>query len=350
MTQVKRILSLTGLSLLTAVAVYTYRVVYSPNILVDKQDRQFVINEGSSYRTILAELTRQNIVQDAFAFGVLARLKDFDRRIQPGRYKLQRNMTNLAAINALMESRASVNITFNNVRVLPELYEKITRGTDVTPREFEEALSSFVATNHEEFTRENILCMFIPNSYQVYPNVSPAGLVERMHREYLRFWTNERKARAANLGMTPIEISILASVVQAESIKADEAPLIACLYLNRLKAGMPLQADPTLVFASGDFGIKRVLNIHKEIDSPYNTYKFTGLPPGPINMPTIANLDAVLNPAPQDYLYMCAREDFSGYHNFASDIYAHGRNAARYRAALTIEMRKGAALKKRKSD
>lgn len=343
----KRVVFLTGLFLLIAISFYAYRAFYSANILVDKEDSLFVINAGSSYQAVLAELTGQNIVQDRISFQLLARLKGFDKKIQPGRYKLRRNMTNLAAMGALMESQGPVNITFNNVRLLPELYEKITRGTDVTPKEFEEALNQFIATNQEGFTQENILCMFIPNTYQVYSNVSPAGLVERMHKEYVRFWTKDRKAQAAKLSMTPIEVSILASIVQAESIKPEEAPLIACLYLNRLKTGMPLQADPTLVFASGDFGLKRVLNVHKEIDSPYNTYKFAGLPPGPINMPTISNLDAVLNPAPKDYLYMCAREDFSGYHNFASDIYAHGRNAARYRAALTIEMRKGAALRRK---
>ncbi|MBT1695462.1 endolytic transglycosylase MltG [Fulvivirgaceae bacterium PWU4] len=343
----KRVVFLTALFLLIAVSFYAYRAFYSANILVDKEDSLFVINAGASYQTVLGELTGQNIVQDRLSFQLLARLKGFDKKIQPGRYKLRRNMTNLAAMSALMESQEPVNITFNNVRLLPELYEKITRGTDVTPKEFEEALNQFIATNQEGFTKENILCMFIPNTYQVYANVSPAGLVERMHKEYVRFWTDDRKAKAAKLGMTPIEVSILASIVQAESIKPEEAPLIACLYLNRLKTGMPLQADPTLVFASGDFGLKRVLNVHKEIDSPYNTYKFAGLPPGPINMPTISNLDAVLNPAPKDYLYMCAREDFSGYHNFASDIYEHGRNAARYRAALTIEMRKGAALRKK---
>lgn len=343
----KRVVFLTLLFLLLAVSFYAYRAFYSANILVDKEDSLFVINAGSSYQTVLGELTGQHIVQDRLSFQLLARLKGFDKKIQPGRYKLRRNMTNLAAMSALMESQGPVNITFNNVRLLPELYDKITRGTEVTPKEFEEALNQFIATNQEGFTKENILCMFIPNTYQVYANVSPAGLVERMHKEYVRFWTTDRKAKAAKLGMTPIEVSILASIVQAESIKPEEAPLIACLYLNRLKTGMPLQADPTLVFASGDFGLKRVLNVHKEIDSPYNTYKFAGLPPGPINMPTISNLDAVLNPAPKDYLYMCAREDFSGYHNFASDIYAHGRNAARYRAALTIEMRKGAALRKK---
>jgi UPF0755 protein len=141
-------------------------------------------------------------------------------------------------------------------------------------------------------------------------------------------------------------VSILASIVQAESIEDDEAPIIAGLYINRLKQGIPLQADPTLKFAVGDFSLKRILNIHKEIDSPYNTYRNAGLPPGPINLPEIKSLDAVLNFYQSDYLYMCAKEDFSGRHNFTNDYKVHMNNAIRYQKALTIEQRKGAALKK----
>src|SRR5690606_27502316 len=145
---------------------------------------------------------------------------------------------------------------------------------------------------------------------------TPDGLVERMHEEYENFWTEARKALAQENGLTPVEVSTLASIVQAETIEKAEAPIIAGLDLNRLKKGMPLQADPTLRFALGDFTIKRILNVHKEVDSPYNTYQHAGLPPGPINMPEISSLEAVLNYTPSNYIYMCAREDFSGYHNF----------------------------------
>ena len=143
-----------------------------------------------------------------------------------------------------------------------------------------------------------------------------------------------------------MEVSVLASIVQAESIRPEEAPIIAGLYINRLRKGIPLQADPTLVFAVGDFSLKRVLNEHKAIESPYNTYKHTGLPPGPINLPEIRSLDAVLNYSPSDYIYMCAKEDFSGRHNFTSSYQEHMNNAIRYQRALTIEQRKGAALRR----
>lgn len=340
---------LVGSMLLITFSFYFYQIVYTPNILVDQEDRLFVIKTGTRYREVLEDLGKQHMVDDMVSFSFLARLKNFDRSIQPGRFMLRRNMTNLAAIAALQGGKHEpINVTFTNVRLVRELNEKITRNIGVTPDEFEEALDDFIATNKEGFARENILSMFIPNTYQVYFNVVPEELIDRMHNEYLKFWTEDRKSKAATIGLTPIEVSILASIVQAESVKQDEAPTIAGLYINRLKKDMPLQADPTLVFAVGDFTLKRVLNEHKEVDSPYNTYKYAGLPPGPINMPQIASIDAVLNYKQSNYLFMCAREDFSGYHNFANTLREHNQNALKYQIALTIEMRKGAAQRRKK--
>ena len=347
--KVKLVGFLVGSMLLITFTFYFYQIVYTPNILVDRDDRLFVIKSGTSYRGVLESLGKQEMVNDMVSFSFLARLKDFDKNIRPGRYMLRRNMTNLMAINALLGGRQEpVNVVFTHVRLLSELDERITKNIGVTPDEFEDALDEFIENNKEGFNRDNILSMFIPNTYQVYFNVVPEELVERMHAEHTRFWNEERKSKAASLGLSPIEVSILASIVQAEVVKQDEAPTIVGLYINRLKKDIPLQADPTLVFAVGDFTIKRVLNEHKEVDSPYNTYKNAGLPPGPINMPQIANIDAVLNYEKSKYLYMCAREDFSGYHNFASTLREHNQNAGKYQRALSIEMRKGAAKRKKK--
>jgi len=236
--------------------------------------------------------------------------------------------------------REPVNVTFTNVRLRSELSEKITKNIGVTSREFDAALDEFVASNNEGFTRFNILSMFIPNTYQVYFNISPEDFVDRMHQEYEKFWNGQRRSKAKEIGLTPIAVSILASIVQAETVKTEEAPLIAGLYINRLKRGIPLQADPTLVYAVGDFTLKRVLNGHKEVDSPYNTYKYAGLPPGPINLPQISMIDAVLNYEKHKYIYMCAKEDFSGYHNFALTLDEHTQNARRYQRALDVEMKK----------
>ena len=335
-------------TLLITFVFYTYQIVYTPNILVDRDDRTFIIRSGYTFRKVQEELGKGGFVNDMVSFSFLARLKDYDKHIMPGRYMLRRNMTNLQAISVLESGqKQAVKVTFTNVRLLDELGEKITKNIGVTPSEFDEALEDFVETNTEGFTRDNVISMFLPNTYEVYYNVLPDELIERMHTEYKRFWSEERLAKAKEIGLTPFEVSTLASIVQAESVKKEEAEIIAGLYVNRLKKNIPLQADPTLVFATKDFGAKRVLNTHKEIDSPYNTYKNAGLPPGPINMPQIYTLDAVLNYQKHSYIYMCAREDFSGYHNFATTLAEHNKNARRYQDALTLEIKKGKANKKK---
>ena len=347
--KVKLVVFLVGSMLLITFTFYFYQIIYTPNILVDQESRLFVIKSGTTYRGVLEALGKERIVDDMVSFSFLARLKDFDRTIQPGRFMLRGNMTNLAAIEALQCGRREpVTVTFTYARLLSELDEKITKNIGVTPDEFEDALDEFIANNQEGFTKDNILCMFIPNTYQVYFNVVPEELVGRMHDEYLKFWSEDKKLKAKGIGLTPIEVSILASIVQAETVKQDEAPRIAGLYINRLKKDIALQADPTLVYAVGDFTMKRVLNEHKEVESPYNTYKYSGLPPGPINMAQIASIEAVLDYEKSDYIYMCAREDFSGYHNFAKNLRDHNQNATKYQRALTIEIAKGKALRGKK--
>ncbi len=326
---------------------YGYQIFFTPNILVDRDDRTFIIRSGATFRKVQEDLGRGNFVNDMVSFSFLARLYDYDKNIIPGKYTLRRNMTNKEAIEVLKSGkRMAVNVTFTNVRLLDDLAEKITKNIGVSTSEFNDALDDFIAHNEDGFTRENVIGMFLPNTYQVYYNVLPDELIDRMHTEYKKFWSDERLAKANELGLTPKEVSALASIVQAESVKPDEAPIIAGLYINRLKKDIPLQADPTLVFAAGDFTIKRVLNEHKAIDSPYNTYKYAGLPPGPINMPQIATIDAVLNYQKHSYIYMCAKEDFSGNHNFAATLDEHNRNARKYQKALTIEIKKGEELRK----
>ncbi|MBN8576996.1 MAG: endolytic transglycosylase MltG [Cytophagales bacterium] len=333
-------------TLLITFIFYGYQIYFTPNILVDRESKMLVIRNGYSFADVQQELGRGNFVNDMVSFSFLARLKDYDKNILPGRYLLVRNMTNAQALAVLQAgARETVQVTFNNIRLKSELAPRITKNTGVTVAEFNEALNKFVATNTDGFTDQNVLSMFLPNTYEVYYNVLPDELIERLHAEYKKFWNEDRKAKAEELGLTPLQVSVLASIVQAESVKPEEAPVIAGLYINRLKKNIPLQADPTLVFASGDFTLKRVLNVHKEIDSPYNTYKYAGLPPGPINMPTLASLEAVLNYRVHNYIYMCAREDFSGYHNFAATLDEHNRNAAKYQKALSIEIAKGKALR-----
>jgi UPF0755 protein len=326
---------------------YGFQICYTPNILVEKRDREIVIPRNAKFADVQKIFYEENLVQDLMSFSFLSRLMDYDENIKSGRYVLRANMTNIQAIRLLRSGQQEpVKITFNNVRLVSELSEKITKNLMMKPEEFEAALIQFAMTNKYGFNKDNVLTMFIPNTYQVYYQSTPEEVIDRLYGEYKNFWNAIRKAKAEKLGMTPIEVSILASIVQAESIKKEEAPIIASLYLNRLKSGMPLQADPTLVFAVGDFTLKRVLNEHKEIDSPYNTYRNTGLPPGPINMAEIRSIDAVLDHAPTNYLYMCAKEDFSGNHNFTNDYNKHVNNAKKYQTALAREIKIGEARRR----
>jgi UPF0755 protein len=330
---------------------YGFQMVYTPNFLVGKENRLLLVSENATFKDVQAQLHEGNYVQDLVSFSFLAKLMGYDDQIKPGRYVIKKDMTNLEVLKILRSGKqAPVRITFNNVRVVPELSEKITRNLNMTPAEFETALNNFAASNKYGLSKDNIMAMFIPNTYEVYFNITPEGLVKRMYHEYDLFWSAERKEKAKKVGLTPVEVSVLASIVQAETIKAEEAPIIAGLYLNRLKKGIALQADPTLKFAANDFSLKRVLNEHKQIDSPYNTYLYPGLPPGPINLPEISSIDAVLNYFQSDYYYMCAKEDFSGRHNFTNSYDEHMSNAIRYQRALTIEQRKGEALRKKQQN
>lgn len=343
----KLILFLIFSVLLISFAFYAWQITYTPNILVGKQARPLVIPRGATFKHVQGLLHEGDYTQDLISFSFLSKLMDYDKHVKPGRYLLQPNLSNIEAIRILRAGiQEPVNITFNNVRLISDLSEKITQSLNMKPEEFEAALIGFAMNNPYGFDKDNILTMFIPNTYEVYFNVSPEDLIERMHREFEKYWNETRRQKADAIGLTPIEVSILASIVQAESVKRDEAPIIAGLYLNRLKKDIPLQADPTLVFAVGDFTLKRVLNEHKEIDSPYNTYRNRGLPPGPVNMPEIFALEAVLNYKPSNYLYMCAKEDFSGRHNFTHSYRQHLNNASRYQRALTREMKIGAQKKK----
>ncbi len=340
-SKVKLALFLVSSILMITFVFYVYQICYTPNILLERDNQAFIIRPGTTFHELQKELGDNYFVNDMVSFSFIARLKGYDKKIKPGKFLLRRNMTNLQALGVLNSAQqVPVRVTFSYIRLRSELMEKITNNIGATPDEFNKALDKFIDSNDEGFNKDNILCMFLPNTYEVYFNISPSELVERMNAEYKKFWNEQRATKAKNMGLSPIQVSILASIVQAESIKQDEAPIIAGLYLNRLKKNIALQADPTLVYAVGDFTIKRVLNEHKEIDSPYNTYKYPGLPPGPINVPQISSIEAVLNYQPNNYYYMCAKEDFSGYHNFAHNLDEHNRNARNYQRALTAEMRK----------
>lgn len=321
--------------LLSSVSFYVYQVLKTPNILLQQDDRYFHVYPGASFKNVQDSLLEGNYVNDLVSFSLLAKYMDYHTSVKPGRYLLKQDMTNMQALNLLRSgNQEPVNITFNNVRLLEELPAKICQNIALNQEDFIKVLEDSTLYVAYGFNKQNLISMFIPNTYEVYWDINARELMDRMHREYLNFWDENRQAKARELGLSPQEVSVLASIVNAESQKTDEFARIAGVYVNRLQNGMALQADPTLVFALGDFTIKRVLNEHKEIESPYNTYKYPGLPPGPIRAPSIAAVNAVLDYEAHNYLYFCAREDFSGYHRFAANLTQHLRNARIYQQAL----------------
>lgn len=322
--------------LLTSLSFYFYQAFFSPNALTEKEEPYTLkIPTDATFQMVSDRLYQNKVIHDLITFSFVAKVLGYQDDVKPGMYIIPAKTSNLNLVRLLRSGRQTpVKLTFNNVRTKEDLAEKITKNLEISQDEFMDLITDSAYIRKFGFKEETIMGMFIPNTYEIWWNTSADKLFDRMYKEYGNFWTEARLAKAEKLGLTQNEVSTLASIVQAETQKADERPKVAGVYLNRLRINMALQADPTLVFAVGDFNLKRVLNVHKEIDSPYNTYKYTGLPPGPINLPEISALEAVLNYEDHDYLYFCAKEDFSGYHAFAKDYNEHMNNARRYQAAL----------------
>lgn len=324
--------------MLSSFAFYTYQILYTANVLVEDEDRYFSIPSGYTFKQLQNKLAEQRIVNDLVSFSFLAKLKDLDTNLKAGMYLIKANMTNIELINLFRSgAQAPVKLTFSNARLLSQLPKILTQTIEIDSADLAPLLLSDKVAAHYGFDKENFIGMFIPNTYEVYWTITPKGLLDRMKYEYEGFWTEERKQKAEALKMKPVEVSTLASIVASETNKMDEASTIAGVYINRLKRGIPLQADPTLVYAIGDFSIRRILNKDKELDSPYNTYKYRGLPPGPIRLPSIPAIDAVLNAESHSYLYFCAKPDFSGYHTFARTLTEHNANARAFQRALNRE-------------
>lgn len=256
-----------------------------------------------------------------------------DAVVHSGAYKVSQGDKVIEVAKKLHSGRQTpVKLVFNNVRTLDDLAKRIDRQMDLSADEFLSTTDSILS--QLGVSRPEYAAHFLPDTYEVYWDEEPEQLVNRLISYYGKFWTPERQAKARELGLTPAQVSTLASIVEEETNKRDERGMVARLYLNRLDRNMKLQADPTVKFATGDFSLRRILGSHLKIDSPYNTYRNTGLPPGPIRIPEAATLDAVLNAPSHDYLYMCAKSDFSGYHDFAVDYAAHKANARKYQTAL----------------
>jgi len=314
--------------------VFTYKLysdIYVSNVI---KDGVLYVNNNDNKISILNKLYTNGFVKDTNSISWLMKKKKYSR-IHTGKYNISKGMNNNDLVNNLRSgNQDAIKLTFNNIRTKEEFAGRLSGVLMIDSLPLLNKLNDQAFTAKFGFTTYTIIGMFLPNTYDIYWDISINDLFKRMNKEYNVFWTPIRRQKAEKASISPMGAIIIASIVEEESIKEDEASTIAGVYINRLNKNYALGADPTLKFALGNFKIKRILNIHKEIDSPYNTYKYRGLPPGPIRQPSTITIDHVLNYQKHKYLYFCAKEDFSGYHNFAKTLIQHNINAAKYRNEL----------------
>jgi UPF0755 protein len=293
------------------------------------------IPAGSDFNQVIAILVSKKIISDEKAFRWVAEKKKYTDKIKPGRYRIANGLNNNDLVNLLRSGRQEpLMLSFNNIRTLEELAEVVSEQLEPGKTEFMKVFNNDSVASYYGFTEDSFPLMFIPNSYEFYWDTKPDEFVSRMKREYVAFWSKGRLDKAKKIGLNQVEVGVLASIVDQETLYDDENSKIAGVFMNRLEKGIPLQSDPTVIFALGDFSVRRVLNKDRQINSPYNTYKNRGLPPGPISIPSVASIDAVLDYEKHNYYYFCAKPDFSGYHNFASTLSQHNKNARLYQQAL----------------
>ena len=328
------IISLLGVVALGIFSYFIYDSIFSPNTNFTSATEEVFVETDAEYRDLIQQL--RPLVKDIESFDAIARKKGYANNLKPGRFILKKGMNNNEMINTLRSQNQPVSLVFNNQERLEDLAGRIAMQIEADSLSLIETMqdSTFLAENN--FKPETALAMYIPNQYQVYWNTSAETFRNRMLKEYQRFWNEERKAKAKEIDLTPNEVYTLAAIVQKETAKVDERKRVAGVYMNRYNRGIKLDADPTVIYAvkkkNNDFDtvIKRVLYKDLETDSPYNTYKYAGLPPGPIAMPDISAIDAVLNYEDHDYYYFVANPEKPGYHKFAKTLRQHNNNRQAY--------------------
>lgn len=315
----------------------TYKDIYKPNIFVKKNKTEdyLYIPTGIKKDSIIKLLNAEFLVRDTASLSWVMERKNYQNHIHPGKYLIRDKMSNNALVDMLRSGKQEP------IKYVIKLHRSINNVSYKAATELEADYGDLILLfNDDEFldslglTRESALGIIIPNTYYLNWNTSAREFILRMHSEYTKFWNKQRTEKAQKLGLTPMEVVILASIVERECKWTDEMPRVAGVYLNRLKRNIKLQADPTVIYAVGDFEIRRVLKKHIETDSPYNTYKYKGLPPGPICTPSITTIEHVLNAEKHKYMYFCASDDFSGYHLFAKNHLEHIINAKKFQRAL----------------
>lgn len=337
MTQQKKIVfsAVLALLLITAAGIATgYYLVTRRPFGIDRPTYLY-IDADDTADSVYTKLGTELKAQSLTGFRLLARIYDYPSHLHTGAYRMDGSIRSLDAFRMLLHGHQTpVRLVVPSTRTLDRVAAMMGRRLMTDSASIARLLndSSYIA--RLGFDRQTLPALFVPNTYEVYWNTTAEDLLKRLRREYDRFWNETRRQKAEQIGLTPIEVATLASIVEEETAQKAEKPMVAGLYMNRLHRGMPLQADPTVKFALQQFGLRRILYAHLETDSPYNTYKYTGLPPGPIRIATIDGMESVLDYTRHNYLYMCAKEDFSGFHNFAATLQEHSRNAQRYQREL----------------
>lgn len=318
-----------------AAAFVALKTFYFSNINPDYRSRVLTIRHGDSFEEVLLKLKEMKVLKNEWSFVLAARIKAYPEHIKPGYYVLAKSLNNRQLLNVLKAGlQTPVTLVVYNISTKEQFASLLGKTLETDSAVFADSLFKSTFCARYDLDTETILTRFIPDNYELYWTTRPAEVFSKLNAGYQAFWKEDRLAKAKQKGLTPVEVYILASIVQRESVKKSDMPLIASVYLNRLKIGMALQADPTLIYATRDFNANRVNATHKEVESPYNTYKHTGLPPGPICMPSKAALDGVLNAPETDYLYFCANPDLSGYSVFSKNFEAHLKIARLYQRKL----------------
>jgi UPF0755 protein len=312
-----------------------YNNLFGVNIIIEKGKKVLYIPTGSSFVQVMDTIDSKLKIRDRKIFIWLANKKHYPDMIRPGKYVIDKSLSYNSLISILRSGKQTpVRLTFNNVRTVNDIAGKLGKQIEADSTQIINFLSDASNFSADGFRSENIISVFIPNTYEFYWNTSAKGLYTRMLKEYRSFWTDKRLSEAKEKGLSQQEVIILASIIDDEVAKNDEKPRIAGVYLNRIRRGMPLQACPTIKFALNDFTITRILNKYLTVDSPYNTYIHSGFPPGPIGCASIDGIDAVLNAESHDYIFFAAKADFSGYHNFSRTLAEHNRYALLYQKEL----------------
>jgi UPF0755 protein len=334
-------IALLGLVVAAYFAYFVYSAMFKPNTAFNNESAYIYIPTNATYDYVHEQL--EPLLKDIHKFDALAKQKKYISNVKAGRYVIIKGMNNNDIINSIRSNNLPIKISFNNQENIKKLAGRISKQIEADSLSLVNAMLDEPFLSKNNFNNATALGMYIPNSYEFFWNTNAEQFRDRMLKEYNRFWNDTRINKAKEIGLNPSQVIALASIVYEESKQADEQPIIAGVYLNRLKVGMPLQADPTIKFAAYQLPenkgkvIKRVLNIHKEIDSPYNTYKYGGLPPGLIAMPDLSAIDAVLNYTKHSYYYFAADADRLGYHKFAKTLTQHNVNARDYQRYLSSQ-------------